>query len=215
MPRRARKQPNGTEEPTLTGQTADEASEQSPPQEPDIFDEAIAARQAEAAAQLNPLAQHPASSAAPESATQNRGPTAEPDRPQQSDGTPKQWASKIEEVWTPAGFAVAEPADRKHPWIHFGENRKFKQAVIKFDEKPSEAHLERIKQEGGRWRHKEALWSFQLDKDDPGSTRERIINLALDIGNAIRAENGLPPKDLHTWKRSVENASDQSQERGR
>jgi hypothetical protein len=79
------------------------------------------------------------------------------------------------------------------PKMHLGRSDKFKQMQIRFDHKPDEQYLARLRDAGWKWRDADKMWTIQLDHDARWQTQAAAEKLFAEIGNAIRAEQGLPP----------------------
>lgn len=137
--------------------------------EPDVFDEVIAARAATAAG--------PAESAPPTvPAAEEPAARAGEARAFQPDPFPV------------LSVALRDGADA--PRVRLFRNRRMNQVAVGFDQKPAEPHRQRLRDEGYKWRDAEGVWTKQLgDERATGQlTAERLV---AEIGDAIRAENGL------------------------
>jgi hypothetical protein len=140
--------------------------------EPDVFDQAIAARQAERVR---------AEEAVPP-ARQDESPTV---------------ATVGERKWQvqpdPHGIYSVALTDANHgPRIHLYRSRRYNQVAVKFDEKPPQPVRERMHDEGYRWREAEGVWTKQLGQYRASGqlAAERLVT---ELANAIRAEHGLAP----------------------
>ncbi len=73
---------------------------------------------------------------------------------------------------------------------------KFKQMQIQFDAKPDEKYRNRLLEAGWKWRDKEGIWTIQLDKEARWRTQADAEALFREIGDAIRADLGLPTQEV-------------------
>lgn len=90
--------------------------------------------------------------------------TPEPDaRPADAEGKPKGWLDPYRALVTSnaKGFEC-------------GEDRRIKQMMFRFKEKPEQAVIDRLKEVGFKYRVEEKTWTIQVTP----ATRELAINLA-------------------------------------
>ena len=78
------------------------------------------------------------------------------------------------------------------PCIRLFRNHRMKQMAIQFDVPAPEQYRRRVGQEGYKYREKELVWTKQFG-DSPTAAQVAGEQLVGEIGNALRAENGLPP----------------------
>lgn len=140
--------------------------------EPDVFDQAIAARQAERVR---------AEEAAP------------PARQDESRTDATEGERKWQVQPDPHGiYSVALTDATNGPRIHLYRSRRFNQVAVRFDEKPEQPVRERMHDEGYRWREAEGVWTKQLG-EYRASGQLAAERLVTELANAIRAERGLAP----------------------
>jgi hypothetical protein len=143
--------------------------------EPDVFDQAIAAQA---------ISQMAAS----------RAPAGEPARAETApaaEGGPAAPATAFQpDPFSAMSVSLGDTPDA--PRVHLYRNRRMNQVAIRFDEKPAEPVRRRLRDEGYKWREAEGVWTKQLgDQRATGQlAAERLVG---DIANGVRAEAGLPP----------------------
>ncbi|MFO0851855.1 MAG: hypothetical protein U0871_25310 [Gemmataceae bacterium] len=139
--------------------------------EPDVFDRAIAERQAVTEPADELLSRRPDAMGADEA----------PDA--------KTWAGQPD----PFPFlSVALTDANDGPRVRLYRSRRFNQMAIGFDEKPPEPVRQRLRDEGYKWREAEGVWTIQLG-EHKASGQLAAERLVVDLANDIRAEAGLPP----------------------
>lgn len=140
--------------------------------EPDVFDQAIAARQAEQARGGEP---EPASGPDARAAAAKPGERTGPFQPDPFDF-----------------YSVALTDAKDGPRVRLYRSRRFNQVAVKFDEKPEQPVRERMHNEGYRWREAEGVWTKQLGEYRVSGqlAAERLVT---ELANVIRAERGLTP----------------------
>lgn len=140
--------------------------------EPDVFDRAIAARQAEQARGDEP---------AP--------PTRQDEPPADANAGERKWQVQPD----PHGiYSVALTDTNDGPRVHLYRSRRYNQVAVRFDEKPGQSVRERMHDEGYRWREAEGVWTKQLGEYRVSGqlAAERLVT---ELANAIRADCGLAP----------------------
>ena len=166
MPTRRRKTAQPTTHPTPPAPAADVAltHDQPPADRSDVFDRVIADRVA----------------------------TATPADARPGTTTPDSTASQAAYQPDPFPFlsvAVGEGADA--PRVRLFRNRRMNQVAVRFDEKPTEPHRQRLREAGYKWRDAEGVWTKQLG-DERASGQLAAERLVSEIADAIRGEAGLP-----------------------
>ncbi len=143
--------------------------------EPDVFDQAIAARRAEQARGSEP---------APASGPDARAAGAKGAKPGERAGP-----------FQPDPFdfySVALTDAKDGPRVRLYRSRRFNQVAVEFDEKPEQPVRERMHNEGYRWREAEGVWTKQLG-EFRASGQLAAERLVIELANIIRAERGLAP----------------------
>ena len=140
--------------------------------EPDVFDQAIAARQAE---QVRGGESASASGRDAGAAGAKPGERAGPFQPDPFDF-----------------YSVALTDAKDGPRVRLYRSRRFNQVAVQFDEKPEQPIRERMHNEGYRWREAEGVWTKQLG-EYRASGQLAAERLVTELANAIRAERGLTP----------------------
>lgn len=75
--------------------------------------------------------------------------------------------------------------------IHLRETRKYREMQLVFDEKPSQAVIDKLKENGYRWNSKEQLWAHPVRQEAAMTTRIDAERLYQDIAKMIREEKGM------------------------
>jgi hypothetical protein len=164
MPTKKRKTP----EPTLDTHSLD-----TPATQPDVFDAAIAAREAA------PLSRPETPALAGEAVSPVAVTPADANRPAyQPDPFPA------------LSIALGEGNDA--PKMRLYRNRRMNQVAIQFDEKPEEPYRQRLRDEGYTWRGAEGVWTKQLGEQRASGqlAAERLVE---ELANTIRQDKGLAP----------------------
>lgn len=182
MPRKKRtaSPESPTPEITTSPEVAPLPDEGTTKHELDVFDQVIAARQAEATRNDEPTRTAPA-------ADEGRGETS---------GRQNEPTSSVSFQVDPQSiYSVALADTRDAPRITLYRSRKFNQVAIKFDERPDEWIRERMHNEGYRWRQAEGVWTKQLGERRVGGqlAAERLVS---ELANSIRSDRGLAPASL-------------------
>jgi len=93
-------------------------------------------------------------------------------------------------VWTPAPDPFGIATDNL-AGVRLFESRRDHQMAIKFDDKPSEAVIEVIKEAGYRWNPSDRIWAHPVWQDSAMSTRIDAERLYQQVCQMIRAEKGI------------------------
>ncbi len=75
--------------------------------------------------------------------------------------------------------------------VHLFENRQERLMVIKFDEKPSPAVLDRLKDSGFRWNPRDKVWVNPIRPETARSTRIEAERAYQVVSGMIRQEKGI------------------------
>lgn len=172
---------------------------------PDVFDEALAAANRQAAASAAEFATQPDVSD-PLVHTPNPSDSPTTEIPKQSfaervqHGEPKNGVTRA--LVQPNPFAENTISltndndgpkmrlyrDRRNPQIGLYENAM----VIQFDEKPEEEARQKLRDNGWQWKQADAVWRKPLG-ENPGVEHRKAQELFEQIANDIRQGNGLEP----------------------
>lgn len=93
----------------------------------------------------------------------------------------RKWAA------TPDPFVIA--ADHV-VGVRFYESRRDRQMAIKFEEKPSRAVLDKMRNEGWVWKQADKIWAHAITPDTAATTRIKAERLYQEVCNMIRQEIG-------------------------
>ena len=77
--------------------------------------------------------------------------------------------------------------------VRLFESRLDRQMAIKFDEKPGQAVIDRLKEEGYRWNPADKIWAHPVRSDSAMSTRIEAEQLYQELRQMIREEKGIQP----------------------
>ncbi len=75
--------------------------------------------------------------------------------------------------------------------VRLFENRQDRVMAIKFEEKPSPAVLDRLKDAGYRWNPRDKVWVYPVSKDAARTTRIEAERLYQEVRGMIRQEKGI------------------------
>lgn len=129
----------------------------------------------------------PAAGMPPEAATA----TAEP----QPAEIPEQTQSFVERLQQQRGRGIASDpfgiAGDYVAGVRLFENRKERLMAIKFEEKPGEQVLARMKEAGYRWNPRDMVWVHPIREETARATRIEAERLYQEIRGMIRQEKGI------------------------
>jgi hypothetical protein len=180
----ARKRPKPAAAPRDTPPAATRPATQP---DPDVFDQAIAARHAgqfETAPPADP-------SAAESTTPVEPPPPAEPVAPREH--PLPAFTARAEKQPDPfAEYRISLTRDDTGPAMRLYRNRYLNLAAIRFDEKPSDPIRTQLQQGGFSWKQQDRVWVKPLGSR-PGEEHRRVRELFEELADQIRAENGMPP----------------------
>jgi hypothetical protein len=78
--------------------------------------------------------------------------------------------------------------------VRLFEDRLERQMVIKFEEKPSQAVIDRMKEAGYRWKAAEKIWAHPVYPESARTTRIDAEDLYQEVRQMIRKEKGIEPE---------------------
>ncbi len=102
---------------------------------------------------------------------------------------------KSERVAVPDPFGIAGDYVAG---VHLMESRRDRQMAIKFDEKPGQPVIDKLKEAGYRWNPAERVWTHPVRQASALSTRIEAERLYQDTREMIRQEKGLETKRIET-----------------
>ena len=103
---------------------------------------------------------------------------------------PVQSETAVKKQFTPAPDPFGIHSDYL-AGIHLRESRKYRQIQIVFDEKPSQAIIDKIKESGYRWNREDEMWTRQMNQDNAMQTRVDADRLFKEVAKMIRADRGI------------------------
>ena len=92
--------------------------------------------------------------------------------------------------WTPAPDPFAIAADYV-AGVRLFESRRDRQMAIKFDEKPSQPVIDKLKEAGYQWNPADRIWAYPVRSESARSTRIEAEGLYQEIRRTIRQEKGV------------------------
>jgi hypothetical protein len=114
-----------------------------------------------------------------------------PAGPPETNGHGSSFAERVgRKVWTPAPDPFGIATDNL-AGVRLFESKRDHQMAIKFEEKPSEAVIEVIKEAGYRWNPSDRIWAHPVWHDTAMSTRIDAERLYQQVCQMIRAEKGI------------------------
>lgn len=75
--------------------------------------------------------------------------------------------------------------------VHLFESRQDRQTAIKFDEKPSQPVLDKLKEAGYRWNASDRIWAHPVQQGSALGTRIDAERLYQEVRDVIRQEKGI------------------------
>jgi hypothetical protein len=74
--------------------------------------------------------------------------------------------------------------------VRLFESKQDRQMAIKFDDKPSQAVIDRMKEAGYRWNPVDRIWAHPIQPDSARTTRIEAEQLYQEVRQMIRKEKG-------------------------
>ncbi len=102
--------------------------------------------------------------------------------------------SFADKVGQKARVAIPDPfgiATDKVAGVRLFESKQERQMAIKFEEKPSPAVIEMVKEAGYRWNPAEKIWAHPVRPDSAKTTRIEAEWLYQEVRHLIRQEKGI------------------------
>jgi hypothetical protein len=114
-------------------------------------------------------------------------PAAEPNangQPQTEGVAPKKWQP------APDPFGIAKD---NLAGVRLFESKQDRQMAIKFEDKPSQAVIDRMKEAGYRWNPADKIWAYPVTAESAMTTRVDGEKLYQEVREMIRKEKGIEP----------------------
>ena len=131
--------------------------------------------------------------ATPSTSIATEGATLEPVSPEAQEQTPRSFVARLEQERrkgpsAPDPFGIAGDFEAG---VRLFENRQDRLMVIKFDEKPSLAVIDTLKDAGFRWNPRDKVWVHPIRAEFARTTRIEAERLYQEVRGMIRQEKGL------------------------
>ena len=91
-------------------------------------------------------------------------------------------------VYAPDPFGIATD---NLAGVRLFESKRDRQMAIKFDEKPSQAVIDKLKEEGYRWHSEDKVWAHPVWPASAMATRIKAERLYQDVCQMVRQEKGI------------------------
>jgi hypothetical protein len=75
--------------------------------------------------------------------------------------------------------------------VRLFESKRDRQMAIKFDDKPSQAVIDRLKEAGYRWNSADKIWAHPVGADSAMSDRIEAERLYQEVRGMVRGEKGI------------------------
>lgn len=75
--------------------------------------------------------------------------------------------------------------------VRLFQSKRDRQMAIKFDEKPDQAVIDRLKEAGYRWNPNDMIWARPVRSDSAMSTRIEAEKLYQEVRQMVREEKGI------------------------
>ncbi|MCZ2341336.1 MAG: hypothetical protein LC104_06010 [Bacteroidales bacterium] len=119
--------------------------------------------------------------------------TVEPEPP--TPEAPEQQPSFVQRIQQQRGRAIAaDPfgiAGDYEAGVRLFESRRYRQMAIKFEEKPGQEVLDRVKAAGYRWNANDYVWVHPIEPDTAMTTRIDAERLYQEVRGMIRQAKGI------------------------
>ena len=125
-----------------------------------------------------------------EPSTETTSPVSDPPATEPSPDKPS-FAERVgKKNWRPAPDPFGIASDYI-AGIRLLEYKQDRQMAIKFEEKPSQAVLEKLKEAGYHWNAKDRRWAHPLREGSAHTTREEATDLYNEILRMMQQEKGI------------------------
>ncbi len=111
--------------------------------------------------------------------------------PSDANGTGQSFASRVgskKGAFAPDPFCIATD---NVAGVQLFESKRDRQMAIKFDDKPSQAVIDKLKEANFRWNPADGIWAHPVQAESAMSTRIDAERLYQELRNAIRQEKGI------------------------
>lgn len=119
--------------------------------------------------------------------------TPEPESP--APEAPQERPRFVDRIQQQRGRAIAaDPfgiAGDYEAGVRLFENRRYRQMAIKFEEKPGQEVLDRVKAAGYRWNSNDFMWVHPIEADSAMTTRIEAERLYQEVRGMIRQAKGI------------------------
>ncbi len=126
---------------------------------------------------------------------QSASPTATAEVESPMPEAPEQQPSFVQRIQRQRGRAItSDPfgiAGDYEAGVRLFESRRYRQMAIKFEEKPAQEILDRVKAAGYRWNANDFMWVHPIEADSAMTTRIEAERLYQEIRGMIREAKGI------------------------
>lgn len=116
--------------------------------------------------------------------------TAVADPPSDANGDGQSFASRVgsrKGAFAPDPFAIATD---NIAGVRLFESKRERQMAIKFEDKPSQAVIDKLKEASYRWNPADRIWAHPVETDFAMSTRIEAEKLYQEVRSMVRQEKG-------------------------
>jgi hypothetical protein len=116
--------------------------------------------------------------------------TAIADPPSDANGAGQSFASRVgsrKGAFAPDPFSIATD---NIAGVQLFESKRDRQMAIKFDDKPSQGVIEKLKEASYRWNPTDRIWVHPVEADFAMSTRIEAEKLYQEVRSMVRQEKG-------------------------
>ena len=132
-----------------------------------------------------PSPETPTAVAEPAAAANDNTPAANDNQPSFADRVGQKQRPSAPDPFSIAGDYLAG--------VRLFESKQDRQMAIKFNDKPSQAVIDKLKDDGYRWNPTHKIWTHPVSSDSALRTRIDAERLNQEIRTMIREEKGIEP----------------------
>ena len=117
--------------------------------------------------------------------------TAVADPPSDANGTAQSFASRVgsrKGAFAPDPFSIATD---NVAGVRLFESKRDRQMAIKFNDKPSQDVIDKLKEANFRWNPADRIWAHPVEAESAMSTRIEAERLYQEVRNILRQEKGI------------------------